>query len=153
MKKLFLPLLCCLYHMFTFGNETVATTGIMFRQLSTNEGLSNNNVRCILRDNNGYLWVGTESGLNKYDGYTFQHYYRNNSQLPTDDISELFEGPDGNVWIKNVNGYSIYNYLTGSFENNYKQKLDSLGIPGKNILQKNAGCSCICIIYPEKTMI
>ena len=121
--------------MFTFGNETVATTGIMFRQLSTNEGLSNNNVRCILRDNNGYLWVGTESGLNKYDGYTFQHYYRNNSQLPTDDISELFEGPDGNVWIKNVNGYSIYNYLTGSFENNYKQKLDSLGIPGKNILQ------------------
>lgn len=135
MKKLFLPLLCCLYHMLTFGNEAVATTGIMFRQLSTSEGLSNNNVRCILRDDKGFLWVGTESGLNKYDGYTFQHYYRNNSQLPDDGISELFEGPDGNVWVKSANGYSIYNYQTGSFENNYKQKLDSLGIPGKNILQ------------------
>ena len=135
MKKLFLPLLCCLYHMLTFGNEAVATTGIMFRQLSTSEGLSNNNVRCILRDDKGFLWVGTESGLNKYDGYTFQHYYRNNSQLPDDGISELFEGPDGNVWVKSTNGYSIYNYQTGSFENNYKQKLDSLGIPGKNILQ------------------
>lgn len=121
--------------MLTFGNEAVATTGIMFRQLSTSEGLSNNNVRCILRDDKGFLWVGTESGLNKYDGYTFQHYYRNNSQLPDDGISELFEGPDGNVWVKSTNGYSIYNYQTGSFENNYKQKLDSLGIPGKNILQ------------------
>lgn len=135
MKKLFLSLLCTLYYVLAFGNEAVATTDIMFRQLSTSEGLSNNNVRCILRDNKGYLWVGTESGLNRYDGYTFRHYYRNNSQLPDDGINELFEGPDGNVWAKIASGYSIYNYRTGSFENNYKQKLDSLGIPGKNILQ------------------
>lgn len=135
MKKLFLILLCCFCSMLSFGNEALATTSIMFRQLSTNEGLSNNNVRCILRDNKGYLWIGIQSGLNKYDGYTFQHYYRNNSQLPDDGISELFEGPDGNVWVKSANGYSIYNYQTGIFENNYKQKLDSLGILGKNILQ------------------
>ena len=135
MKKFFLPFFYSLYCVLAAGNEAIANTDIMFRQLSTSEGLSNNNVRCILRDEKGFLWIGTESGLNKYDGYTFRHYYRNNSQLPDDGITELFEGPDGNVWVKIASGYSIYNYQTGAFENNYKQKLDSLGIPGKNILQ------------------
>lgn len=135
MNKLFLSFLYSLCYVFAFGNEQVSNADIMFRHLSTSEGLSNNNVRCILRDDRGFLWVGTESGLNKYDGYTFRHYYRTNSQLPDDAITDLFEGPDGNVWVSIGSVYSIYNYQTGEFENNYKQKLDSLGIPGKNILR------------------
>jgi len=107
----------------------------MFKQLSTSDGLSNNSVRAIYRDSRGFLWVGTESGLNKYNGYSFQYYYQNNSDLPNDVINDIFEGPAGNIWIRMSNGYSIYDYRTGKFNNDYKGELEKLRIPGKNIIR------------------
>lgn len=110
MKQLLLFLICNLAFLLTVqGNSAEIPPAVMFKQLSTTEGLSNNSVRSIYRDNRGFLWVGTESGLNKYDGYSFQQYYQNNSDLPDDAISEIFEGPDDNVWIRTSSGYSIYN--------------------------------------------
>lgn len=101
MKQLLLFLICNLAFLLTVqGNSAEIPPAVMFKQLSTTEGLSNNSVRSIYRDNRGFLWVGTESGLNKYDGYSFQQYYQNNSDLPDDAISEIFEGPDDNVWIR-----------------------------------------------------
>ncbi|MCD8292616.1 MAG: response regulator [Prevotellaceae bacterium] len=116
------------------GGKADAVPAFMFKQLSTAEGLSNGSVRAILRDSRGFLWIGTESGLNKYDGYTFRQYHRNNSNLSDDDISDIFEGPEGNIWIHTSMGYSIYDYQTGTFDNDYKAALDKLQIPGKNIL-------------------
>lgn len=107
----------------------------MFKQLSTTEGLSNNSVRSIFRDSRGFLWIGTESGLNKYDGYSFRQYHRDNSELPDDAIINIFEGPEMNVWIRTSNGYSIYDYKTGKFDNDYKTTLEKLKIPSKNILR------------------
>lgn len=136
MKQLLLFLICNLAFLLTVqGNSAEIPPAVMFKQLSTTEGLSNNSVRSIYRDNRGFLWVGTESGLNKYDGYSFQQYYQNNSDLPDDAISEIFEGPDDNVWIRTSSGYSIYNYKTGKFDNDYKPILDGLQIPSKNILR------------------
>lgn len=105
MKQLLLFLICNLAFLLTVqGNSAEIPPAVMFKQLSTTEGLSNNSVRSIYRDNRGFLWVGTESGLNKYDGYSFQQYYQNNSDLPDDAISEIFEGPDDNVWIRTSSG-------------------------------------------------
>ena len=136
MKQLLLILICnlCLVTA-SFGNSAEAPPAVMFKQLSTTEGLSNNSVRSIFRDSRGFLWIGTESGLNKYDGYSFQRYYRNNSELPNDAISEIFEGVDGNIWVRMSNGYSIYDYNTGKFNNDYKQVLEKQKIPSKNILR------------------
>ena len=136
MKQLLSILICCL--LFTaaaFGSSVESPPAVMFKQLSTTEGLSNNSVRSIFRDSRGFLWIGTESGLNKYDGYSFQRYYRNNSELLNDAISDIFEGPDGNIWARMANGYSICDYKTGRFNNDYKQVLEQYGIPGKNILR------------------
>ena len=73
MKQLLLFLICNLAFLLTVqGNSAEIPPAVMFKQLSTTEGLSNNSVRSIYRDNRGFLWVGTESGLNKYDGYSFQ---------------------------------------------------------------------------------
>ena len=69
MKQLLLFLICNLAFLLTVqGNSAEIPPAVMFKQLSTTEGLSNNSVRSIYRDNRGFLWVGTESGLNKYDG-------------------------------------------------------------------------------------
>ncbi len=107
----------------------------MFKQLSTAEGLSNNSVKSIFRDSRGFLWIGTTSGLNKYDGYSFWQYYQDNSELSNDAIENIFEGPEGNVWIRTAEGYSIYDYKTGKFINDYKAELEKLKIPGKEILR------------------
>lgn len=117
------------------GIETEETSSaIMFKKLSTTDGLSNNSVRCLFRDSRGFLWIGTESGLNQYDGYSFRQYYRSNSNLPGDAIREVFEDPEKDIWVRLSGGYSIYMYETGRFDSNYKQKLERLQIPGRNIL-------------------
>jgi ligand-binding sensor domain-containing protein len=74
-------------------------------QLTINEGLSNNIIQCIIQDKNGFLWIGTENGLNRYDGYSFKIFKHD----PTDPqsishnyIRCLYEDPadSGNVlWI------------------------------------------------------
>ena len=45
-----------------------------FQSFTERNGLSADNVQCILRDQTGYLWVGTTYGLNRFDGYTFRQY-------------------------------------------------------------------------------
>lgn len=136
MKHLLLILIahlsCCLP---SFGSSIDTPPAMMFKQLSTTEGLSNNSVRSIFRDSRGFLWIGTESGLNKYDGYSCRQYYCNNCELSSDAIGDIFEGVDGNIWIRTASGYSIYDHRTGKFDNNYQAALDRLKIPGKDILR------------------
>lgn len=47
---------------------------IHFEQISLERGLSQSTVYCILQDKQGYMWIGTEDGLNRYDGYGFKVY-------------------------------------------------------------------------------
>lgn len=71
---------------------------VMFRQITTSEGLSNNNINCLYRDSRGFLWIGTNSGLNRYDSYNFQQYYQDTDNLPDNRINNIFEDWDGNIW-------------------------------------------------------
>jgi len=75
---------------------------LTFERISLDQGLSQSTVYCILQDSRGYLWLGTEDGLNKYDGYQFvtirQNPFDHNS-LPSNDISALLEDPAGRIWI------------------------------------------------------
>ena len=69
-----------------------------FEHLSTDEGLSDNSVLTILQDSQGFLWFGTQEGLNKFDGYDFTVFKAdpNDPGSLTDDfITALVEGDDG----------------------------------------------------------
>ncbi|UCE05437.1 MAG: hypothetical protein JSW07_17750, partial [bacterium] len=50
------------------------THDIQFEHITTKDGLSNNSVKCILQDRQGFMWFSTEAGLNKFDGYNFTLY-------------------------------------------------------------------------------
>ncbi|MCW0484469.1 hybrid sensor histidine kinase/response regulator [Gaoshiqia sediminis] len=103
----------------------------LFHHLSTEEGLSNSNVRTILKDSYGFLWIGTESGLNRYDGYGFKVYTENpdgdNTLLPND-ILGLQEDGLGNIWINSVYGYTAYNRKKDSFVTDIVKLLQGLGM-------------------------
>lgn len=73
---------------------------VMFRQLSTTEGLSNNSINSLCRDSRGFLWVGTTSGLNRHDSYTFQQYYQDTDNLPDNSITDILKtGKETYGWL------------------------------------------------------
>lgn len=73
----------------------------IFSHLSIDEGLSANHVKAILRDKDGFLWIGTTNGLNRYDGASVKRYicYDHEKQRGNNNIGALYEAPDGIIWI------------------------------------------------------
>lgn len=94
--------------LYLFGCPTVYSqqSNIKFRNLSTEHGLSQSNVICIIQDSNGFMWFGTRYGLNKYDGYNFSIYKKNQhvNSISNNTIMGLLEGSDGNLWIATWGG-------------------------------------------------
>jgi ligand-binding sensor domain-containing protein/signal transduction histidine kinase/DNA-binding response OmpR family regulator len=89
---------------------------LFFRHLTTNEGLSHNSVYSIIEDDQGFVWIGTRSGLNRFDGYSFKIYDNNNSGLPNAYINTLFKDSKGRIWIgTQEGGLSLYNSSTDNF--------------------------------------
>jgi signal transduction histidine kinase/ligand-binding sensor domain-containing protein/DNA-binding response OmpR family regulator len=87
---------------------------IKFEHFTVEDGLSNNKLRCILQDKHGFIWIGTEDGLNKYDGYKFT-IYRNNPldslSLSSNWITALHEDRSGDLWISTMGGgLNKFNY-------------------------------------------
>lgn len=74
-----------------------------FHEYGSTDGLSNLNVKCLLQDHFGYLWVGTDNGLFRYDGSAFRGYGHAEG-LPSTEILSLAESPAGALWIGTNSG-------------------------------------------------
>lgn len=74
-----------------------------FRQYGVADGLTNLSVNCLLQDRAGYLWVGTDNGLFRYDGDSFQEFGHEEG-LPNAEILHLAESPDGVLWVATESG-------------------------------------------------
>lgn len=71
-----------------------------FDQLTIQDKLSHNTVRCLLQDRAGYIWIGCQNGLNKYDGYTFEVFRTDpETGFTGNSITALLEDSEGNLWI------------------------------------------------------
>ena len=87
-------------------------------ELFTSGKLSSSLINCIVQDKYGYIWVGTEYGLSKFDGYRFTNYLHNEEDTTsiTDNIiSDLLVDKKGNLWIGCAKGLMHYNYETNNF--------------------------------------
>ncbi len=73
-----------------------------FDRISTEDGLSQSTVFCITQDSKGFIWIGTQGGLNKYDGYSFTVYKYNpfdSTSLSDNWVQAIVEDTSGNLWI------------------------------------------------------
>lgn len=74
-------------------------TAYIFRHYDTEQGLSNNWVFSFLEDDQGFIWVGTRDGLNRFDGYDFQVFDETNSGLKGSYIISLHKAANGILWV------------------------------------------------------
>ena len=107
-----------------------------FSHLNISNGLSHNDVTCIFKDNKGFMWFGTLSGLNRYDGYKFKifkHLVSDTTSLDDDYIVSISDGPDNKLWVETRGGYNIYDPATEKFGHNVVGYLRSIAIPDASI--------------------
>ncbi|MCB0476608.1 MAG: hypothetical protein KDC84_00490 [Crocinitomicaceae bacterium] len=93
---------------------------IKFNNFTINEGLSQSFATDILQDNRGYIWIATQDGLNKFDGYKFikfEHNQKLDYSLPNNYIHDLFLDGDGSIWLGTERGLSRMNPKTERIEN------------------------------------
>ena len=78
-----------------------------FRHLTIEDGLSQNAVNALLQDRQGFIWIGTQDGLNRYDGYTFTVYRHDPfdpATLSSSYVTALGEEADGTLWVGTLAG-------------------------------------------------
>jgi ligand-binding sensor domain-containing protein len=83
-------------------------------------GLSSNNATCVLVDKDEFVWVGTRTGLNRYDGTRFKIFMHSAAQpysIGSDNITMLFEDKNGTLWIVHDRGLSKWNSRNHHFQN------------------------------------
>lgn len=83
----------------------------VFDHLTVDDGLTQNTVNEIFKDEQGYIWVGTNDGLNRYDGYQFHHYhysYDDTGSISNNRIYEICEDGEGKLWVATRGGLNLY---------------------------------------------
>jgi len=96
-----------------------ATSSLRFEHLTIEEGLSQNSVFTLLQDRYGLLWIGTEVGLNIYDGNRIRIFTRDADDLNTlsdNIVTALCEDSDGTVWVGTDNGFNRFKRESETFE-------------------------------------
>ncbi len=116
---MFLPRCVLILAAFLVMNVLLAqSSSYRFSQLDVSAGLSHNQVNCIYKDQTGFMWFGTMSGLNRYDGYTFKifkHNLNDSLSLNDDYIIKIFEGPQNKMVVQTRSGLNIYDPVTAKF--------------------------------------
>ena len=131
-RKICLTLYCCVYSICLCAQEDQ----IQFSGLDLADGLSHNQVNTILKDAKGFMWFGTLSGLNRYDGYQFKifkHDPSDTTSLTDDFITNIYALPDNRLYLDTRGGPGIYDPLTETFIRNVKRYFAQLHITAKNI--------------------
>ncbi|ULC60361.1 ATP-binding protein [Flaviramulus sp. BrNp1-15] len=87
-----------------------------FKKINQSTGLSNGRITSIVKEKDGFIWIGTKNGLNRYDGLQVKVYNKKNSNLGSNDISDLFIDSKNRLWITTLGGgVNYYNPLNDTF--------------------------------------
>jgi ligand-binding sensor domain-containing protein len=136
MKTLILTgllLTCCLH-------SHAQQPALYFGRITTEKGLSNNHVNCILQDRRGFMWIGTNDGLNRYDGnhfIIFRNTPGDSTSLPGNMINDIIEDEDGVLWIATGDGglgrYDYRQPVSRQFRQYKHMPADTNSIPANGI--------------------
>ncbi len=97
----------------------IAPRNVQFNHLTAADGLSHAIVTDVVQDRRGYIWIGTQEGLNRFDGYqikTYEHYRLDDRSLSHDFVRSLMVDATGALWVGTEDGLNRYDAATDSFD-------------------------------------
>jgi len=103
----------------------------VFEHLTVADGLPENSIVCILQDHLGYLWLGTQNGLVRYDGYNMKVYQPDaddSLSISSRRIVSIYEDKSGNLWVGTLKGLNCFNRSTETFTSYMHNPDDSTSI-------------------------
>jgi signal transduction histidine kinase/ligand-binding sensor domain-containing protein/DNA-binding response OmpR family regulator len=128
LKKLCLT---CLLLLVNLTHSYAQRPYLKFEHINTKNGLSNNDILCVLQDSRGFMWFGTVDGLNRWDGHSFKVFRpnpNNSNSLSDGCISCLLEDKTGILWIGTYSGLNRYDPVTETFHRYLNDEADSCSI-------------------------
>ena len=92
---------------------------LIFNNLNIEQGISQSSVDIIFQDSKGYIWLGTNDGLNRYNGYEFKiyNYEEYENSISGNGITDITEDKDGNIWVNTSKGVNKINTSTDEISN------------------------------------
>jgi len=103
-----------LFTQFAFSQENE----LSFSSITSEDGLSNNTIRSLLQDHKGFIWIGTDDGLNRYDGYellAFRNNPNDSTSISSNTIYRILEDSLNRLWIAGNAGIDVYSPETMTF--------------------------------------
>lgn len=100
------------------GVNLLSGQALLFSHYKVSDGLSQSEILCIFQDSEGYMWIGTQNGLNKFDGYTFEQFFNDQTDSTSISNSWIFgitEDQNGLIWVGTKGGLNSYDKKTGHF--------------------------------------
>jgi signal transduction histidine kinase/ligand-binding sensor domain-containing protein/CheY-like chemotaxis protein len=145
--------LLILFLSFALPRLYAQSTEYQFSTLNFSSGLSNNHITSLYKDPRGFMWFGTMSGLDRYDGYEFK-VFRNDQRDPhsigDNYIEQIFEGPEGKMWVQSRSSrFNIYDLATDRFDRDYAGYLRKHTLPEFWLLGINRGATGYWFIYRD----
>jgi len=90
-----------------------------FSHLTVKDGLPHNQINCVFKDDNGFMWFGTMAGLVRFDGYSFkayQHTQKDSTTIGDNDVLNIMQGPNKKLWVQCRAGIQIYDTEKDRFD-------------------------------------
>lgn len=130
-KGRYLSVLTVCLFFFVFGYQISSASDLRFDHFDVDDGLSHNTITDILQTPDGYLWIATEDGLNRYNGYEFEvfrHDPSDSSSIGDNYVHDLFLDSDGSLWILTQKVGLIHYVGDDRFVNYYHNPADSTSL-------------------------
>ena len=120
-----------------FNYQVVAQHNhINIKQFAIEAGISQSVINCLLQDHNGFLWIGTQDGLNRYDGYQFKHYRHDasdTSSISNNYIQSIYEDDNHNLWISTEAGLNKFDRKAQKFKRYLNEKDNRYSLGSNNV--------------------
>ena len=123
--------------------QVILAQRVLFKSFSEENGLSGSNINCVLQDRKGFVWIGTDNGLNRFDGNDFKIFkqqFNDENTLSDNTIWALCEDDKGNIWIGTKQGVlNKYSPATEKFLHFKLESTNSIEVSITTITQDKNG--------------
>ena len=99
-------------------NSFAQKNNFSFDHLDLHDGLAQSSINCVMQDDKGFMWFGTQDGLHKYDGYEFEifkHVNKDSASISDNNIHALVQDKNGTIWIATDQGLNTFNPIKIAF--------------------------------------